>query len=275
MSGWISLHRKIQNHWIWGEKPFDKRSAWIDLILSANYRDNTFLHGNELINIPRGSFVSSENKLSIKWGWSRTKVRNFLNLLEKDNMIIKISDNKKTCLSIVNYNDYQIPETSKEQEENIKKTSIKHQKNTNNKENKDNKENKENKKKRTCNFLEDENIDDDFKEIANLYQEVLGQPNGLTQEWIKSNISKYGFEWLKSAMIESEKRGKRNKKYIEAILENWKNNGGINLGGENHGSHRNNDEEARNEANRLKELAIKEGLLKEDGSVQDIGEIDF
>lgn len=274
MSGWISVHRKIQSHWLWDEKPFDRRSAWLDLILSANYRENTFVLGNELVKVPRGSLISSEKSLSLRWGWSRTKVRNFLNLLEKDGMIFKKSDSKKTSLSIVNYNIYQIPETSKEQQENMKKTCKEHGKNTNNKENKVKKVNKENKKEPCC-FFEDENMDDDFKEIALLYQAVIGQPNGLSSGWIKSILRDYGLEWVKSAMVESEKRGKRNKKYIEAILENWKNNGGIKSGGEHHGANKTNGNEVGNEAKRLKEIAIKEGLIKQDGSVQDIGEIDF
>lgn len=164
MSGWISIHRKMQNHWLWQEKPFDKRSAWIDLILLANYKDNKFLLGNELIEVNRGSFIISELKLMERWGWSKTKVRNFLKLLEGDNMIIKKSDTKKTTLTIVNYNDYQDVETTrrpvedhekttreplkdqlettKELQEDYEKTTKELRKDTNNKENKENKENK-------------------------------------------------------------------------------------------------------------------------------------
>ncbi|MBS4535965.1 hypothetical protein GOQ29_10110 [Clostridium sp. D2Q-14] len=163
MSGWISLHRKIQNHWIWQEKPFDKRSAWFDLILLANYKDNKFLLGNELIEVKRGSLIISELKLMERWGWSKTKVRNFLKLLEEDNMIIKKSDTKKTTLTIVNYSDYQDVETAKRPQEDHekttkeppkdqkkttkkpvedhKKTAKELRKDTTNKDNKDNKEN--------------------------------------------------------------------------------------------------------------------------------------
>lgn len=89
MKGWISLHRRIRDHWIWQEKPFDKRSAWIDLLMMANHQENKFLLGSELIEIQRGSFVTSELKLMERWGWSKTKLRNFLKLLEEDGMLIK------------------------------------------------------------------------------------------------------------------------------------------------------------------------------------------
>ena len=40
MEGWIKVHRDLNDHWIWKSKePFDKRSAWIDLILLANFKD--------------------------------------------------------------------------------------------------------------------------------------------------------------------------------------------------------------------------------------------
>ena len=107
MSGWISIHRKIQDHWLWKEKPFDKRSAWIDILLMVNHEDKKVLLRNELIEVKRGSRITSIRQLCERWGWSNTKVKNFLNLLEKDNMLIVKSDSKKTTLTVVNYNDYQ------------------------------------------------------------------------------------------------------------------------------------------------------------------------
>lgn len=35
--GWVKIHRAIEDSGIWQHKePFDKRSAWIDLIMMAN-----------------------------------------------------------------------------------------------------------------------------------------------------------------------------------------------------------------------------------------------
>mgnify|MGYP000990330201 CR=1 FL=1 len=65
--------------------------------------------------------------------------------------------------------------------------------------------------------------------LVDLYQQVVGQINELTSQWLDDILKEYGFEWCKAAMIESDKRGKRNKKYIEGILQNWKTSGGIRL----------------------------------------------
>jgi uncharacterized phage protein (TIGR02220 family) len=138
VQGWISLHRKIQDHPLFQEKRvFSKFEAWIDLILSANHKDNKFILGNEMIEVKRGSFLTSELKLMKRWGWSKTKVRSFLKLLEDDGMIVKKSDNKKTALTLCNYNDYQNLQTTEEPQKNHEETSKEPQKDTNNNVNND------------------------------------------------------------------------------------------------------------------------------------------
>jgi len=129
--GWIKLHRKIRENPFWGEKPFDKARAWIDIILSANHEPNTFLLGNEMVSVGRGEFVTSEKKLMAKWGWSKTKVRSFLNLLDKQSMIVKKTDSKKTTLEVLNYCIYQDKETTEKPQKNQEKTPKEPKKDTN------------------------------------------------------------------------------------------------------------------------------------------------
>lgn len=120
--GWISIHRKLQCHWLWGDKPFSKGQAWIDLLLLANHEDTKFLHGGQLIDAKRGDVITSEVKLMDRWGWSKSKVRTFLEMLEKDSMIIKKADSKKTTLTIVNYGVWQDSQTAKELQKDQEKT---------------------------------------------------------------------------------------------------------------------------------------------------------
>lgn len=105
--GWISIHRKIKDHWVWDEKPFSKGQAWIDILLMANHADKKILLGNELIEVKRGSFITSEKKLMENWGWGKDKVRKFLQVLQDDGMIEKKSDHKKTTINVVNYGFFQ------------------------------------------------------------------------------------------------------------------------------------------------------------------------
>lgn len=106
--GWIKTYRKIQDCWIWLDKePFDKRSAWIDLLLTANHSDKKILFNGELITVQRGQILTSIRKLSEKWKWSYDKCSRFLKLLVDDEMLQKESDNSRTLLTIVNYEIYQ------------------------------------------------------------------------------------------------------------------------------------------------------------------------
>lgn len=120
MAGWQKVYRDIQEHWLWEDKPFSRGQAWIDLILSVNHEDNKTLIDGELIEVKRGSRVTSLRKLADQWGWSTTKVKKFLELLQKEQMIKFESDNKKTLVSIENYSVYQ----SKDNTENTVKKQL-------------------------------------------------------------------------------------------------------------------------------------------------------
>lgn len=132
-NGWISLHRKIVEHPFYKEKrKFSKLEAWIDLLLQANHKDNKFILGNELVEVEKGSFITSELKLMERWGWSKTKVRAFLLLLECDSMIVQKKDRKKTTINICNYSVYQGLETEKKPQKDREETAKRPQKDTNN-----------------------------------------------------------------------------------------------------------------------------------------------
>jgi len=43
--GYIKLYRKIQSNDLWRKETFNYASAWIDLLLSANWQDGYFRPG--------------------------------------------------------------------------------------------------------------------------------------------------------------------------------------------------------------------------------------
>lgn len=106
-SGWVKLSREITNHWLWQEKPFDRKSAWVDLILMANHEDATIFFNGAPLLIRRGQLVTSIAKLSDRWGWSRNKTRAFLNQLKGEQMILTEGTAKGTTVTLVNYDNFQ------------------------------------------------------------------------------------------------------------------------------------------------------------------------
>ena len=129
MQGWIKLHRQIMCHWLYPkDRAFTKFEAWIDLLLQANHSEKEWFDGTKVIDIPRGTFITSEQKLMSRWGWSKTKVRKFLTLIENESMIVQKKDRKKTTLSIVNYGLYQDRDSEKRPQKDRKKTTERPQK---------------------------------------------------------------------------------------------------------------------------------------------------
>lgn len=109
--GFIKLDRQLMEHWLWEDEPFSKGQAWIDLLFLATHKSEKFLSGNTLIDGKRGNVYRSKTWLANRWGWSRKKVSNFLNMLAKDGMVvvssIRMGTVNGTVISIVNYGKFQ------------------------------------------------------------------------------------------------------------------------------------------------------------------------
>lgn len=106
--GWIKLHRRLLDCWIWDIKPFDKARAWVDLLLLAMHHDKKIIIENKTVTIGQGSYFTSRKKLAERWGWSLKKVDAFLKTLEEEEMIATCRTKKGTIISIKNYKDYQV-----------------------------------------------------------------------------------------------------------------------------------------------------------------------
>lgn len=130
--GYIKIHRQIQDCWIWNTGKFDKRSAWIDLLMSANHREVKMLYDGKLQEIQRGQFITSIKSLAERWEWSKSTVFEFLNILAMDGMLNKESDSKRTLITITNYDKYQIAETLDENKSKTNRKQIETNNNINN-----------------------------------------------------------------------------------------------------------------------------------------------
>jgi DNA replication protein DnaD len=66
----------------------------------------------KMITVKRGDMVTSVKALAERWGWSRHKVSDFLNVLEEEHMVGQVRDSRKTLITIQNYDLYQTGGTS-------------------------------------------------------------------------------------------------------------------------------------------------------------------
>ena len=104
-NGWIKLHRKIKDNWIWEDPAMFQ--AWIDILLMVNHQDKKIKVNGQLTTIRRGEKLTSILKLAERWGWSRKRVMRFLDLLEEDGMCTTIRTPNGTTLKVSNYAEYQ------------------------------------------------------------------------------------------------------------------------------------------------------------------------
>jgi hypothetical protein len=130
MSGWIKLHRDIKNHWIYTEKrKFSKFEAWTDILLSVNHAQAKTIIKGKLITIERGESILSLDSWAIKWGWNKSAVNRFFDLLKKDGMILLQNEMVTTRLTVCNYASYQdernADETQKKRKRNATETQTK------------------------------------------------------------------------------------------------------------------------------------------------------
>jgi hypothetical protein len=108
MEGWITIHRKIKEHWIWDDATYLK--AWIAILLTVNHENNKVLIEGELIECKRGQSLLSLNGWAKCFGkrWTIQRVRTFLKLLKDDAMIEVEGLRKTTRVTVCNYDTYQI-----------------------------------------------------------------------------------------------------------------------------------------------------------------------
>lgn len=222
--GWISIHRKIQQSDIWLDKePFDKRSAWIDLIMMANHEDRQVMFNGKFIEVKRGEKITSLKQLSERWRWSRSKVKRFLNLLESGSMIELKTKQRYTSYKVVNYNVYQNEDISKrnEVETNLKQSRDEGETkaNTNNNINNYNNVNNNN-----CVGQSELNLDDPkLAELIKLYEDCgFGLISPYSANMLRDYMEMYSFPWVKEAIQIAEQNNIRTLAYINGILKKKK-----------------------------------------------------
>ena len=105
--GYVLINRRIEDHWLWQDKPFSKGQAWIDLIMMANFKDGEMLTKGRLFKIKRGQVLRTIGFLANRWGWSAKKVRAFLDQVRGQTMVTLEGTPQGTLITIENYGFWQ------------------------------------------------------------------------------------------------------------------------------------------------------------------------
>lgn len=109
MIGWIKIHRKLKDHWIWSDPV--KFQWWLLMLLEANHKTSKIHLGNQLYEVKRGQSAKSLRTWASIFGCSPKTVSAFFKILESDKMLVITTIGKSkqstTLITIVKYDDYQ------------------------------------------------------------------------------------------------------------------------------------------------------------------------
>lgn len=108
MSRWVRVQTSIFDHELFQAEPLTEREAWLWLISNAAWKTTRHRVGTDMHEVPAGSLFVTLRKLQTAWKWkSDYRVRSFLKLLEKEEMIVSETNAGKTQITICNYSHYQ------------------------------------------------------------------------------------------------------------------------------------------------------------------------
>lgn len=106
--GHIKLYRSIED-WEWSDDPV-MFYAWVRILMLANWEDKRW--HNEIIK--RGSFATSLSHLAGKLNLGVQRVRTILQRLEECEQVVLDVTNKRTIVTICNYDIYQGDESNEQ-----------------------------------------------------------------------------------------------------------------------------------------------------------------
>jgi len=206
MLGWIALHRKILDHWIFKENRMkSKFEAWLIILMEVNHSLQKVNMGNQLFICERGESLNSIDTWATLFGWTKSKVKRFFILLEKDSMIVRKVNTKSTHLKVLNYDSYQNMRTADEPQVNRKRTASEPHSDTNN-----NVKNDKNEKKGKKLIQKPPSVSDSIWEDFKTLRKARNAP--ITETAIKgiqreANKAKISLEDAMQIMIESNWTG--------------------------------------------------------------------
>lgn len=113
MFGWISLHRKLQEHEIYSDPYMLK--LWIHCLLKASHKERNQLVGNQVVNLEVGQFITGRKALANEFNKgakdthiiSESTLWRWLLLFEQLQMLNIKKTTKYSVVTVVNWCEYQ------------------------------------------------------------------------------------------------------------------------------------------------------------------------
>jgi hypothetical protein len=105
--GHIKLHRALLQHALTLQLPAAWFRIWIVILMRASWQGSTWWDGAQEIPVPRGSFVTSFEKLAKATGASQKQVRSAIQYFERAGMVTRTVTYRHSLVSVTNWALYQ------------------------------------------------------------------------------------------------------------------------------------------------------------------------
>lgn len=106
--GVFAVDRGIFDHPVLSSRePFSRREAWLWIVAEAAWKPRTFRSNGQQIMLARGQLSHSVRFLADKWGWSKSAVARFLDVLQTETMIEKVAGTGQIIITVCNFDSYQ------------------------------------------------------------------------------------------------------------------------------------------------------------------------
>lgn len=106
--GVFAVDRGIWDHPMFeSREPFSRREAWLWLVSSAVWKGKTIFVDRKRVTLGRGQLAFSVRFMADQWGWSKSSVARFLDVLKTETMIETQAGQSITIITICKYDEYQ------------------------------------------------------------------------------------------------------------------------------------------------------------------------
>ncbi len=224
MQGWIKLHRKILHSEIFENEKMLK--VFIYCLTKSSHKNTESRVGRQKVQLDPGQFIFGRKKAASELNMNESTVRDYLKILEEDDVITIHSTNKYSVITVENWVNYQSNDeeydnksSADNQQKNSTSTSERQQKDTykNGRELKEVKNVKE--------FITTTTSERMEREAIEFYQNNFGSIRPQISEEVTTWSEDLGDPLVVEAMKRSLDRNKPTWGYVKSILKAWINKG--------------------------------------------------
>lgn len=126
-SGWVKIHRKILHSPIFDNANLLK--VWFWCLCKATHEPRKHLVGNQLVELEAGQFVFGRKSAALDLKMKERTVYDYMNVLEKLEMLNIKSTNKFSVVTVMKWDFYQGRDDVDQQQKDNNPTTIQHQSN--------------------------------------------------------------------------------------------------------------------------------------------------